>query len=116
MLGRLALFVSLIWRKDIDGSLIGFSRAWKIADGFYRLPPAEFLKLLKEGANMSDDREMPAMQCPQCGRWEPDYDGFGMLAHLYPAYQHGCGYCSHPNRTDGVCGMCGHRAAVENER
>jgi hypothetical protein len=30
-----------------------------------------------------------------------DFDGFGVLAHA------ACGYCSHPSRDDGVCGICG---------
>ena len=47
------------------------------------------------------------MQCPRCGRWEPDFDGFGMLAHTRPAYPEGCGYCSHPSPDDGVCNICG---------
>lgn len=42
--------------------------------------------------------------CPKCGAWVPDYDGFGVLAHLGPT---GCGYCSHPSRDDGKCGICG---------
>lgn len=50
---------------------------------------------------------MPEMQCPQCGAWLPDYDGFGVLAHTKPAYADGCGYCSHPARDGGVCGICG---------
>ncbi len=59
---------------------------------------------------MTDDQ--PMMTCPQCKREEPDFDGLGMLAHTKPAYEHGCGYCSHPGRDgDGkgnmVCGICG---------
>ena len=49
----------------------------------------------------------PKMQCPQCGKWEDDFDGFGMLAHTKPAYPDGCGYCTHPSRDNGVCGICG---------
>ena len=51
--------------------------------------------------------EVPDAQCPRCGRWEPDYDGFGILAHTQPAYDHGCGYCSHPAIDNGECGICG---------
>lgn len=51
--------------------------------------------------------EVPETQCPRCGLWEPDYDGFGILAHVQPAYDHGCGYCSHPAIDNGECGICG---------
>jgi hypothetical protein len=58
------------------------------------------------------EHDQPTMTCPQCKREEPDFDGFGMLSHTKPAYEHGCGYCSHPTRDgdgDGnmVCGICG---------
>jgi hypothetical protein len=49
----------------------------------------------------------PMAACPSCGVHEPDYDGFGILAHLKPAYLNGCGYCSHPARKDDVCELCG---------
>jgi hypothetical protein len=55
-------------------------------------------------AGETDD---PTMTCPQCGAEMPDPDGFGVLAHIKPAYPDGCGYCSHPSRDDGVCGLCG---------
>lgn len=55
----------------------------------------------------SPEDEVPETQCPRCGRWEPDYDGLGVLAHIQPAYEHGCGYCSHPCIDDGRCGLCG---------
>lgn len=51
--------------------------------------------------------DQPQMRCPQCGELEDDFDGFGMLAHTKPAYENGCGYCSHPSRDGGVCGICG---------
>lgn len=51
--------------------------------------------------------EQPMMKCPRCGVEEPDYDGFGMLAHVKPAFPNGCGWCSHPSRDNGVCGICG---------
>jgi ribosomal protein L37AE/L43A len=59
-----------------------------------------------------NEEAMPEMKCPRCGRLEPDFDGFGMLAHTKPAFEHGCGYCSHPS-CDGdgngnwICGICG---------
>ena len=53
------------------------------------------------------DFDVPQSQCPQCGRWEPDLDGFGILAHVKPAYPAGCGYCEHPSIDGGVCGICG---------
>lgn len=46
-------------------------------------------------------------RCPKCGYWIEDMDGFGCLAHLTTNYRMGCGYCSHPNITDGKCGICG---------
>ncbi len=55
----------------------------------------------------SGTEETPKAQCPRCGVWVNDFDGFGVLAHTKPAYSDGCGYCSHPSRDDGVCGICG---------
>lgn len=49
----------------------------------------------------------PMMVCPRCKAEEPDHDGFGMLAHVKPAFPNGCGWCSHPSRDNGVCGICG---------
>jgi primosomal protein N' len=40
-------------------------------------------------------------QCPNCGAWVADFDGWGVLAHGE------CGYCSHPSSTGGVCDICG---------
>lgn len=51
--------------------------------------------------------DMPLVPCPRCGRLEEDFDGFGILAHTKPAYEHGCGYCSHPARAGDVCEICG---------
>lgn len=45
--------------------------------------------------------DTPQTQCPKCGAWLDDHDGFGVLAHGK------CGYCSHPSSLDGVCGICG---------
>ena len=50
--------------------------------------------------------EQPTMTCPRCGKELDDFDGFGVLAHIAPMPDP-CGFCSHPNRTDGVCGICG---------
>ncbi len=58
------------------------------------------------------EADQPMMVCPRCGVEEPDYDGFGMLAHIKPAFEKGCGYCSHPTRTDGICGICGDDARL----
>lgn len=52
----------------------------------------------------------PRAQCPACGKWVDDHDGFGVLAHIKPAYPDGCGYCSHPSidyDDEGVIGTCG---------
>ncbi len=58
--------------------------------------------------NASDNPEdLPETQCPKCGAWEVDHDGFGVLAHVGAGYRKPCGYCSHPSRDDGVCGICG---------
>jgi hypothetical protein len=54
---------------------------------------------------VTEDR--PTMRCPRCGAEEPDFDGFAMLAHVKPGFSSGCGYCTHPSRDDGVCGICG---------
>lgn len=56
--------------------------------------------------------DMPRSQCPRCGRWEPDFDGFGILAHVKPGYPEGCGYCMHPSIDGGVCGICGDTVAT----
>lgn len=45
--------------------------------------------------------DLPEAICPRCGHREDDYDGFGMLACDE------CGWCSHPDRYGGVCGICG---------
>ncbi len=59
----------------------------------------------------SEDAPTPTATCPQCKAEVEDFDGFGVLAHLKPFYGDGCGYCSHPSRDDGVCGLCGQREA-----
>jgi len=50
-------------------------------------------------------------QCPNCGEWLPDHDGFGVLRHEE------CGYCKHPTwdgQENGTmkCSLCG---KVEND-
>jgi hypothetical protein len=44
----------------------------------------------------------PQVPCPKCHALQEDRDGFGVL------HCAACGYCSHPSRTGGVCGLCGH--------
>ena len=58
--------------------------------------------------------EQPQIQCPRCGRWEDDFDGF-MVAHTKLGYKYGCGWCSHPARDGGVCGICGDVEEEEEE-
>jgi len=59
-------------------------------------------RLIHELTIMADAAdEIPQTQCPKCGAWVDDYDGFGVLAHPE------CGYCCHPSSTNGVCGICG---------
>lgn len=65
-------------------------------------------------AETLDDPSMPLAPCPKCGAWVEDHDGFGVLAHIKPAYADGCGHCSHPSRDgDGhggwICGICARR-------
>lgn len=50
---------------------------------------------------MSEDDDTMYSLCPRCGVAVDDCDGHGVLFH--PA----CGYCKHPAKTDGVCGLCG---------
>lgn len=50
---------------------------------------------------------VPPMKCPGCGAEHDDLDGFGFLAHVNPPFEDACGWCSHPARTGGVCGICG---------
>lgn len=56
------------------------------------------------------DFEQPTMTCPRCKLEMPDYDGFGVLAHIAPL-PNPCGYCTHPSAdvVNGVsiCGICG---------
>jgi len=53
------------------------------------------------------DPEQPLMQCPNCGVWEPDFDGMGMMAHYGSSFPNPCGWCSHPGYDDGKCTICG---------
>jgi len=41
------------------------------------------------------------VECPRCHAAAPDHDGFGFVSCS------ACGYCTHPSRSDGVCGICG---------
>lgn len=70
---------------------------FKGAQGFFDVPNRLF-----EGR--FDD--IPKQPCPNCHAMIEDFDGFGVLAHEE------CGYCSHPSRTDGVCGICGDTTGV----
>ncbi len=67
--------------------------------------------------------EVPLLNCPGCGLLVPDFDGFGIVAHLDSDLDSnqsaqsedlspGCGYCTHPTadlNADGqmVCSLCG---------
>ena len=63
----------------------------------------------KEGPAMKPFDDFPRTQCPKCGEWVEDADGFGVLRHEK------CGYCAHPSchgTTDGwVCDVCGAKVA-----
>lgn len=55
---------------------------------------------------MALEETVPQTQCPSCGDWLDDLDGWGVLAH------EACGYCDHPSLDgDGagrmICGICG---------
>lgn len=45
-----------------------------------------------------------ARPCPRCGEDVEDLDGFGVLAHVGPD---GCGFCTCPSKSGGVCSICG---------
>lgn len=47
---------------------------------------------------------IPQTQCPSCGAWVDDLDGFGVLFHEE------CSYCSHPDVYGGICQICGEEA------
>lgn len=55
----------------------------------------------RERIPFQPDTDTPQTQCPKCGHWVDDHDGFGVLAHGT------CGFCSHPSTLDGICGICG---------
>ena len=54
---------------------------------------------------MPDD--IPQTQCPNCGTWQDDHDGFGVMNCSR------CEYCRHPTEdlVDGywICGICRRR-------
>jgi len=58
---------------------------------------------------MKDDRreqKTPKTQCPKCGEWIEDHDGFGVLYHK------ACGYCKRASSTGNdegqlICDYCG---------
>jgi len=58
----------------------------------------------REWAEPPDDD--PTVPCPQCGFEHPDADGLPVLYCLE------CGYCCHPNITDGVCGFCSRKVRI----
>ena len=49
---------------------------------------------------MTTDFEFPKTQCPVCGHWQEDADGFGVL------HCEACGYCAHPAIENGRCTIC----------
>ncbi len=68
-------------------------------------------RALDNATEAASESDQPQTQCPGCGAWVDDFDGFGVLGHTKPAYKDGCGYCSHPTRDlephGWVCGICG---------
>lgn len=74
---------------------------------------------------MQAEDEVETSPCVGCGRWLPDFDGFGVVAHVFPeqvpeAVRHRvefdenpCGYCRHLSRDKHgdwwVCTVCGHK-------
>lgn len=51
---------------------------------------------------------IPTMTCPKCGDERHDFDGFGFLSCAK------CGHCTHPSKTDGICGLCGRNVALSD--
>lgn len=62
---------------------------------------------------MSADDWTPQSQCPKCGTYQDDLDGFGVL------YCETCKFCQHPSRdfdpdkNGMVCGICGDVSPVD---
>jgi len=61
-----------------------------------------------------DFPDTPLVTCPRCKLLVPDWDGFGVLAHLelkgrerIENFPKACGYCSHPALDGKICGICG---------
>lgn len=52
--------------------------------------------------------KQPQSQCPQCGTWQDDYDGVGVV------YCENCLYCSHPSWTGDQCDVCGCTESMKN--
>lgn len=52
---------------------------------------------------------MDKSQCPNCGEWVEDLDGFGVLRHEK------CGFCKHSSIDGGRCTMCGCLVTVYGE-
>lgn len=52
---------------------------------------------------VATDFETPQTQCPKCGQWQDDFDGFGVLNCEF------CDYCSHPIQSGDPpqCEICG---------
>jgi hypothetical protein len=43
----------------------------------------------------------PETECPKCGYWQPDYDGFGVMLCVK------CAWCSHASIVGDECQLCG---------
>lgn len=77
------------------------------------------IKIKNEGVLIDRETELafpdvPLHPCPRCSRLLPDFDGFGVIAHVgvFDNYPLACGYCTHPasDFEEGkgwVCGICG---------
>jgi hypothetical protein len=53
------------------------------------------------------------IKCPRCDRLLPDFDGFGVVAHVGTPkdFPPPCGFCIHPSSDQGddgkwTCGIC----------
>ena len=54
---------------------------------------------------LKKDCSYPDVECPKCGEWQQDFDGFGVQKCA------SCDYCRHPSislKLDGMrCDLCG---------